>query len=47
MNIRVLETFPVEYVGHFSDPLVSHDLAAEEDWAAAVQHSHVTPAILV
>lgn len=47
MNIRVLLTFPMEDVGHLSDPLVGHDLAAEEDGAAAVQHRHVAPAVLV
>ena len=47
MNIRVLVTFPVEYVGHLPDPLVGHNLAAEEDGAAAVQHRHVAPAVLV
>ena len=40
-------TFPVEYVGHLPDPLVGHNLAAEEDGAAAVQHRHVAPAVLV
>ena len=47
MNIRVLVTFPVEYVCHFPDPLVSHNLAAEQDGAATVQHCHVAPAVLV
>ena len=47
MNIRVLSTFPVEYVCHFPDPLVSHNLAAEEDGAATVEHGHVAPAVLV
>ena len=47
MNVRLLVTFPVEHVCHLPDPLVGHDLAAEEDGAAAVQHRHVAPAILV
>ena len=41
------EAGPVEDVGHLPDPLVSHELAAEQHGAAAVQHRHVAPAVLV
>ena len=45
MFLRLAATPPVETVGHLPDPLVSHDLPAQQDRTAAVQHGHVAPAV--
>ena len=41
----VFATGPAEYVSGAANPLVSHDLPAEEDGTAAVQHGQVAGAV--
>ena len=47
MLAGLAEAGPVEDVGDLPDPLVGHHLAAAQHGAAAVQHRHVAPAVLV